>query len=240
MPSTLLDIIQDSLQYIGQVGTGQNVSPEQSQLGLRKANRMLQKWSVKKLLIYVVTTRPITLAPGTQSYTMGPTGVSVGTRPVFVESGIALTPGSSMSDPLNILDKSQWDALPDTGVTCGVNGAPASVYVEYGYPNLTLYFTPIPSAVTQVRLGTWELLQQFVGVNDVLALPPGYEEAITYNLSVELAGDYDQPVTPDLAQLAADALNAIQTNNAQKLRGGLSDTQTLVSPNVGIPPPAGQ
>jgi hypothetical protein len=60
-----------------------------------------------------------------------------------------------------------------------------------------------------------------------------------FNLAVELAAMFDQPVSPDLAQIAAGALNDLQTNNAQKLRGGLSDSQTLVnSTNVGIPPPA--
>ncbi len=236
--STLLDIISDALSDIGQLGIGQSVSPEQSQQGLRKANRMLQKWSNQKLMVYLVTQRPFALSATVQDYTVGPTGATfTGTRPVFVESGVANVPGSSMQNPMNILDKTQWDALPDSGVVCGPNGAPASVWPEYTLPNLTFHVTPIPSTVVNIRLGVWELLQQFATLFDELALPPGYEEALEYNLAIELAPDYDQPVTPELAQLAADSLNTIKTVNGQKLRGALGESQTLQSPNVGLPPP---
>lgn len=240
MSTTLLDVIVDSLTQVGQLGIGQSVSPEEAQQALRKANRMLATWSLKKLLIYVVTVRPFALSATVQDYTVGPSGGATfaGTRPVFVESGLAIVPGSSMQNPLNILTKEQWDSLPDSGVICGPNGTPASVWPEYTYPNLAFHVSPIPSTVVQIRLGTWEILQQFVAISDVLNFPPGYERAIMYNLAVEIAGDYDQQVSPDLAQLAADALNSIQTNNAQKLRGGLGESQTLSSPNVGIPPPS--
>lgn len=238
MPTTFLDILSDSLSSIGQLGIGQSVNAEQAQQALRKGNRMLAKWSLKKLLIYVVTTRPFNLSAGVQDYTVGPTGATfAGTRPVFVESGIAITPGSTMQNSLNILDKSQWDALQDSGVISGMNGTPASVWPEYTYPNLAFHVTPIPSTGVLIKLGTWEILQQFAAISDVLNMPPGYEEAIVYNLAVELCPDYDLPVSQALAELAADALNTIQTNNAQKLRGALGESQTLQSANVGLPPP---
>jgi len=238
MAATLLDVITDALTSIGQLGIGQTASPEMAQQAFRKANRMLQKWSLQKLLLYVVTTRPFALAATVQDYTVGPTGTFVGTRPVFVESGVAIVPGSTMQNPMNILTKEQWDALPDSGVICGLNGTPASVWPEYTNPNLTFHVTPIPSTIVNIRLGTWELLQQFASIFDELALPPGYEEALMYNLAVELAPDYDMPVSSDIAQLAADGLNTIKTNNAQKLRGALGESQILSSPNVGIPPAA--
>lgn len=239
MAVTLLDVITDSITYIGQAGIGRSISPEQAQQALRKANRMLQKWSLQKLMLYFITVRAFLLSANVQDYTVGPTGVPFGavTRPVFVESGIAAVPNSSMQNPLNILDKTQWDALPDSGVVCGPNGTPASVWPEYTYPNLAFHVSPIPSTAVTIRLGTWEILQQFVAITDVLNLPPGYEEALMYNLAVEISGDYDQPVTSDLAALAADALNTIKTNNGQKLRGALGETQTLISPSVGLPPP---
>lgn len=236
--STLLDVITDSLQSISQAGTGQSISPEQSQLGMRLANRMLQKWSGQKLMLYLVTQRPFALAATVQDYTVGPTGGFVQTRPVFVESGLAKIPGTTMQQTMNILDKTQWDALPDSGVTAGMNGVPASVWVEYTYPNLTFHVSPIPSTVVNILLGSWELLQQFATIFDVISLPPGYEEVLTQNLAIELADYYDTSVSQTLAQLAADGLNTIKANNAQKLRGALGDTQQLTSPNIGIPPPA--
>lgn len=236
-PVTFLDILSDSLTYIGQLGIGRSVSPEQAQQALRKANRMLAKWSLKKLLIPVITVRPFTLSASVQDYTVGPTGATfTGTRPVYVESGIATIPGTNMQNPMSVLDKTQWDAIPDAGMICGLNGVPAMVWVEYTFPNLAFHVSAIPSTAVDIRLGTWELLQQFAAVTEEVNLPPGYEEALVYNLAAELAGDYDQPVTQDLGQLAADSLATLSTNNAQRLRGALGDGQTLVSPNTGIPP----
>ncbi len=236
--STFLDLATDALQSIGQAGTGQSISPEQSQLALRLANRMLQKWSGQKLMLFLVTQRPFGLSATLQDYTVGPTGGFVQTRPVFVESGVAVIPGTTMQQVLNILDKTQWDALPDAGVIAGTNGVPASVWVEYTYPNLTFHVSPIPSTAVNIRLGTWELLQQFATVFDELVLPPGYEEPVVQNLAIELADYYDMPISQTLAQLAADGLNTIKTNNAQKLRGALGESQTLQSPSTGIPPSA--
>ncbi len=236
--ATFLDLLTDAITYIGQAGIGQSISPEQAQQGLRKCNRMTQEWSIQKLVEFVVTVRPFALAATVQDYTVGPTGGFVGTRPVFVDSGLALIPGSSMQNPMNILTKEQWDALPDSGVVCGPNGAPANLWPEYTFPDLTFHVSPIPSTVVNIRLGTWELIQQFATLFDEISLPPAYEKAIMYNLAVELAGDYDQPVTQELAMLASGSLNNIKTNNAQKLRGALGETQTLSSPNVGIPPPS--
>jgi hypothetical protein len=238
--STALDIFTDAMQSIGQVGDGQSLSSTNAQLAMRLANRMLQKWSNQKLMLYLITQRPFSLSANVQDYGVGPTGnpFTGQTRPVFVESGVATIPGSTMQNPLNILDKTQWDALPDSGVKAGTNGVPASVWVEYTYPNLTFHVSPIPSTIVAIRLGSWELLQQFTTLFDVLSLPPGYEEALVPNLAIELSDYFDQPISQNLAQLAADGLNTIKTVNAQKLRGALGESQALSSPNTGTPPPA--
>jgi hypothetical protein len=232
------------MQSIGQVGDGQSLNSSQSQLAMRLANRMLQKWSNQKLMLYLITQRPFSLAANVQDYGVGPTGnpFTGQTRPVFVESGVATVPGSTVQRAMNILDKTQWDALPDLGVKAGTNGVPQSVWVEYTYPNLTFHVTPIPSTIVAIRLGSWELLQQFATLFDVVTLPPGYEEIVVQNLAIELADYFDQPVSQTLAQLAADGLNTIKTTNGQKLRGAFGEGQTLSSPNTGLPPaaPAGQ
>ena len=88
-----------------------------------------------------------------------------------------------------------------------------------------------------IKLGTWELLQQFA-VTDILSFPPGYEEAITTMLAIELAPYYDMAVSQALSDLGADAVSTIQRVNGQGLGGAFGESETLQAPNVGIPPPS--
>lgn len=201
---------------------------------------MLAKWSLKRLYLYWVNTRQFTLVATQQAYGLGPTGpdFTMPTRPNLVETAAGIIPGSSMERPMNILDRPKWGAIPDKGAMCGVNGTPQDCWPEYTYPNLTLHFWPTPnSAGIFVKLGTWEVLQQFASVFDNLALPYGYEEAITTSLALELCPYYDMVPSPDLQQLAVDALLQIQQINAQSIGGAFGESETLFEPTVGNPKP---
>lgn len=240
MSATLLDLGTDALTSIGQLGTGQSVSPEQSAQFLRVANRMIGKWSIQRLMLYLVSTRAFNLAAGVQDYTIGPTGATfAGARPTFVEAAQCTIPGTSMQNTLSILKKAQWDAIPDLGARTSASGIPDKIWPEYTYPNFAFHVHPIPQAIVPIKLGTWEVLQQFATIFDNVQFPPGYEEAIVANLAMELCPYYDMPVSSDLQALAADGLLKIQGINAQTLTGSLDEAQTLQSPNVGTPLPTG-
>ena len=239
--STALDIFTDALTSIGQAGQGQSISPEMSQQALRVCNRMIAKWSIQRLMLYYITTRTFSLTAGTQDYTLGPSasgaGSFVGTRPDFVESCYATLPGGSFKGEMSVLDRPKWGAIQDLGATTSANGVPQSIYPEYTFPNLAFHVWPIPANNCSVTLGTWEQLQQFLTIFDTVSLPPGYEEAITLNLALELAPYYDQPVQSFMATLAADALVKIQTVNAQSIGGALGASQLLNSPSLDNPIP---
>jgi len=235
--STLLDIGTDALTSIGQLGIGQSPSAEQVAQVLRVSNRMLGKWSTSRFMLFVINTRPFVLVPGTQDYTVGPTGATfTGTRPTFVEAAQIVGPGSAMDLPMNILDKLKWGAIRDKGATCSADGLPQDVWPEYTNPNLAFHVWPIPSNACTIKLGTWEQLQVFLTAFDLLNFPPGYEEAIQHNLAMELCPWYDMPVPPTIAALAQDGLSQIQRINAQSFGGSLEASQTLSAPNLSAPP----
>jgi hypothetical protein len=239
--ATFLDIGTDALTEIGQLGIGRAPSAEQMQQALRVANRMLSKWSIQRLMLFTVNVRPFALTPDVQDYTLGPTG-SLGagaqTRPNFVEAAQVTPPGSSLYLGLNILDQIKWGAIRDKGATCSANGVPQDVWPEYTYPNIGLHFWTIPSNATALYLKTWEQLQQFATIFDVLNFPPGYEEAIQHNLAMELASFYDMQPSQTTMLLAGEGIAKIQAINAQGLGpGGLGESQTLAPPNLGSPVP---
>ncbi len=239
MPSTFLDVFVDSLTEIGQLGTGQTPSPEQAAQGQRVANRMLQKWSIQRLMLYVISPLPVNLTPNVQDYTLGPSGtIVVPSRPLFIESAQAVIPGTLMTTTLSVLDKSEWDAIADSGARTSASGVPDKLWPEYTYPNLTLHVHPIQAAAVILKLGAWMLLQQFASIFDAVNLPPAYELAIQHNLAMELCPFYDMPVSPALGQLAADSLVEIQKLNAQGMRGVLDSSTALQSPTLTAPVPS--
>lgn len=234
--ATLLDLMSDALSELGQLGAGRQMSPEQSDQGLRVANRMIGKWKIQRLMLYYVGIRDYTLAAGTQLYTVGPTAtLGDETRPTFIESAQVTLPSSDESKDLSILDKPKWDAVADKGAQTSANGLPQSVYIEFGYPRITLRFWPIPSNACGLSLGCWEPLQEFTSIYDDFAFPPGYENPFVHNLAVEWAPYFDMPVSEIMQQLAADGLNQIKGINAQSMGGALAGDQTLQGPNTGQP-----
>lgn len=239
MPSTFLDIATDSLTAIGQLGQGRSMSPEQAEQCLRVGNRMLGKWSTQRLYLYNVFTRTYALSAGTQDYTIGPGGTlgdPAATRPVLIESAQLTLPGSAQSNPISIYDKPKWDAISDKGAQSSALGLPSGVWPEYTYPTIALHFWPIPSNAAGLSLGVWDQLQQFADIYEEIALPPGYEEAIMWNLALEMCPFYDMPANySTIQQMAGEGRLAIQKINAQSLGGALADSQTLTSPNVGQP-----
>ena len=238
-PPQFLTMAIDSLTEIGQLGVGRSPSNEQMQQALRVCNRMLAKWSIQRLMLYTVAVRQFTLTPTTQDYTLGPSGtlgIGTQTRPNFVEAAQVTPPGSALYLGLNILDQLKWNAIRDKGATCSANGVPQDVWPEYTYPNIGLHFWTIPSNACALYLKTWEQLQQFATIFDVLNFPPGYEEAIQHNLAMELCAFYDMVCPQTTALLAGEGIAKIQAVNAQGLGpGGLGESQLLTSPNLGNP-----
>lgn len=241
--STFADLAADSLSDLGQLGIGQSASPEQLAQAMRYANRWLDKLSIQRLMLFTVGTTPYVLTPALQDYTIGPSAAGAGSfvqaRPTFIESAQIQLPGSAMTEPLNLLDRTKWGAIRDKGAICSALGLPQDIWVEYAYPNLAFHMWTIPSNACIVNLAAWVELQQFQTIFDQLNLPPGYETAIQKNLSVELAPAYDMAPSPALLQSAADGLVQIQKINAQSLGGALGESQTLQNPNQVVPPPSG-
>lgn len=240
--STFADVCADSLSDIGALGIGQSPSPEQLAQGLRYANRMIAKWSAKRLMLPSVPSAPYALTAGLQDYTIGPTAAGPGgfttARPTFIESAQIQLPDSAMTEPLNLLDRTKWGAIRDKGARCSDNGLPQDIWIEYNYPNIAFHLWTIPSNACTVALASWVALQQFATVFDTLNFDPQYETAIQKNLSVSLYAAYDLQPSQTILGEAADGLAVIMALNAQSLGGALGESQTLQSPAQVLPPQA--
>jgi len=195
--ATTRDIIEDSLRLIGVLGTGMTSTDAEAQDALRQLNRMLETWNLESMMSFS-TDRHNTLAltASTQTYTIGTGGTFNVTRPIEIEgASIRFNPSSEDTEiPLGILYEEQWHSIPDKDTESTV---PSSLYYEPEYPLGKVHLWPIPSVNThQLILYVRNPLGALAALATTVQFPPGYEEAIVYNLAVRLAPGFGRP--PDV------------------------------------------
>jgi hypothetical protein len=74
----------------------------------------------------------------------------------------------------------------------------------------TINIYPTPTTGT-LHIRSEKQLSQLPTLDTDLEFPPGWERALVYNLAIEIASEYGQPVDQASYQIAMDALNKIKT-----------------------------
>jgi hypothetical protein len=200
------DIIRRSLRLIGAIAGGETPSSTEQADALDALNAMLDSWRTESLSVYALRDETLTLT-GAASYTIGTGGALNTTRPVRIES--AYERYSDTDYPVKIASAAAWYALAVKTTTS--SNVSEWLYYEPSYPLGTLYLYPKPTTGV-LHLVTWVPLTAFAAADSV-ALPPGYQDAITYHLAIRLAPEYGRPVPPELAALARAAKDNIQRVN---------------------------
>lgn len=212
--STAQVIIRDALKIVGLVQTNEVLKPGQAEDHLRTLNRMLASWDTERLLVYTVDVDAYTLVPMTQSYTLGPGGSMASVRPNRIEQAyIRVLSGTQPYDrPLKIVYDEGWASI---GVKTTQSPIPTILYNQGDYPQTTLYLWPVPTVANQLVLYTWNQLSQIANINSNVDFPPGYEDAVIYNLAARLAPEYGfslDSYSMSIATLSKDKLRALNTS----------------------------
>jgi hypothetical protein len=77
---------------------------------------------------------------------------------------------------------------------------PLYYYYDQTFPNGTLYIYPVSSAANNITIGARHHFDEATKLSDPIHYPHGYEQAIRYNLSVELAPEYGKDAGPIMAR----------------------------------------
>jgi hypothetical protein len=209
--TTALDLITDALVEIGVAQAGQALAPEDAELGLRKLNQLLQRWANDRLTLPVITTISVPMT-GAASYTIGPTGAVVASRPLSVDAATAVDNGGT-EYPVNTLTRALWDCIAVKAVD---GGPPSDVWYEAIIGNGRINVYPRSSGYT-LKLQCLTLLTSFSVLATAVSLPEGYESAIYLNLADDLASSFGRQLSADSRRRAAGALRAIKRTNAEPL-----------------------
>jgi hypothetical protein len=208
---TVRDLIKGSLRLIGVVASGE--TPDSSELadGLFSLNSMISSWSTERLIIYSRTREEFNLVGGTGSYTIGVGGDFNTARPMVIEkAAIEVQVSSPYEVPVDIINTDDWANLLNKGLTSAL---PLKLYAEGNYPLDTLNLWPVPSDANKLVLYTQKPLSAFTGVTETIALPPGYEDALRYNLAVRMAPEFNKQVDQVVIKIAIDSKANIKRQN---------------------------
>ena len=212
--ATISTICSDALLEIGALEQGEAMPAATGEFMRRKLERLLNEWNAKRCAVYATVFSSFNLTASLNPHTIGPTGATwtVTQRPVSVEA-ISLGLNSSSPTvyiPLNKRDAEWWQAQSVPGLTSDV---PTDFFYNPTYPNGSIYFWPVPTAVYPVQLQIRTLLDDAIALVDTFTLPPGYQEAITLTLAEKSARSFGRGIRPDLVTDAANARALIFANN---------------------------
>ncbi|SRR6266498_2222513 len=214
------DFIKSALRLVGALRSGLNLSNDELKDCALVLNSMLDAFSIERTQIPAITVQSLdqnqvalSLIAGKQSYKLG--NVS-GTedfllpRPSRLER-VSILYSTSQSTPseieLDMYDDVQWQSISNKATpsllpqVCFVDASNAV------FPDMVLYFWPIPTQANSVILYLWSLLQQFADLTTQFLFPPGYAEMLRYQLAVRLAAEFpcDMQKFEIVAKLAYEA-----------------------------------
>jgi hypothetical protein len=189
---TAQELINKALQTIGVISSGESPSTEESNDGLVTLNGLLASWSAQALPIYQIVRETVSMT-GAGSYTLV-------TRPVKIKSAVFVNDG--VETPYALVGAEDWASYTRNRV----------LYHDGGYPTGIIRLRPDPTAGT-LELYSYQELTALGALSTTIALPPGYERALQFNLALDLAPEYGHQINEGLIGLANDSKLAIQGLN---------------------------
>jgi hypothetical protein len=212
-----------------------HAAPSPDQLGdcLQQAQLMLDQASIKRPMVY--TERLTTYVLGTgKVYTLGPGGTLISTtgtsvRPVSIERAdlVLATTGT----PVHLqIHRGSFREFAGLAVQDIPGALPKFLYCDYAYPVANLYLVPQDRGGDQLEIYDWQSLPNLQTVNDLIALPPGYQDWFVNKLAIRLASIFEErgaSVSDDVRAEVQRAEAAIASLNTKSPRA------TSDAPNTG-------
>lgn len=201
--TTALGIITSAMRKIGVLVKGEDPSADEADDGLEMLNDLLSSISNDSMVVYARTEDTLTLSAGTATYTIGTGGTFNTARPVKIIS--AYVRSGNIDYDLNLINDEEYASI----VLKSTGSIPQFVNYTNGFPLGTLKFYPVPTAGYQLFLLSEKELGQLT-LNQTISLPPGWKRMLIYNLAVDMAAEYGQPVTPEIKMIADDSKGEIR------------------------------
>ncbi len=190
-----------ALRKLGASASGEEINGNELSDALEEINRMLDNWNTEELLVHVANRNAWTIAAATATLEIGPGGNLDQVRPQRIEQGQVWISEGGLEYPIRVWLQERWSAITDKTIT----GRPSILYYEANHPLGKIYLWPVTDKGYDFIIYTWNLLAQISNINQTLAFPPGYADAIVNELAIRLAPEYGKTVPPAVAIAAVQS-----------------------------------
>lgn len=228
-------LIAQALRSIAVLQPGGVMTPAQASAGLEALNGVVNTWRTQGRTLYQLLVAEYTLAANrggvSDPYTIGPGGDFDQVRPLWIDRATLRDESTDLTTELELLTDDAWSDLAAGDVSAQRCTAlyyrtdfVTTVSPTAGVGNVLLYPIPMSTGITLVlTLYTPIPVVEFADLNTTrYTFPPGYAEALRYQLALRLAPEYGKTPPPDLVALATSAFNALRApvSRMPLLRGG--------------------
>jgi hypothetical protein len=230
-PTTALDIIKRALRLLGVLAT--NETPDAPEVAdcLQVLNWMIDDWSNQKLMTYYISNEiyPV-IVSGKQSYTIGPDATQdINTSlPERISSIFVRDNNIGIDYQVSLIPNDRWQ-----GIILKSMGTTYPMFAHYvrSYPYGTLEFWPIPSMSFSLGISQWHQFKKFINPSDIVCLPPGYKQALGYNLAVEMSAEYGKmPIDPLIDRKASELKANLKRINFEPVLMSIDSALTVPRP----------
>tara|TARA_R110002020_G_scaffold28841_2_gene91493 strand:- start:511 stop:1245 length:735 start_codon:yes stop_codon:yes gene_type:complete len=229
---TANELIGRSLKTIGVLASGETADSDSVADSLVVLNNMVDSWATNRLTIYTTTRNVLDLAASTQEYTIGTGGTFNIVRPVTItRASLILDKNAAAAEKIELpvsgpVTVQKWQEVAIKGTT---STYPTLLYYDKawtaGLAKISVW--PIPNnSNVQLVLYVPTALTEFADLTTNYTFPPGYEEALRYQLAMRLAQEFGTAVSGGLLELANESFANIKRVNASKATLGIDPSLT--------------
>lgn len=236
-----LDICRMAMIEIGALDPREDPDGQEALTCQYKFNRLIDSWNADSRFIFADTFFYGMLVPNLQPHLIGPTGTTgfnqaagINQRPMKIAGANILlnanaTPPYIGQTTVRVRveihqDKGKWwESKLAPGISSVI---PTDMYYEPDWPNGSMFLWVVPTVAYPLELRLWTVLQQYQ-MSDGIFLPPGYLDALVYDLAKSIAPSFQMPWTPLLDEVRRKAL--------MRLEGPNLASPTLETRDAGLP-----
>lgn len=203
-------LIRSAYANLGVLDIEGDLSPAQYEQGRQSLNAMLGSWGRKRLTVNGIVSESFPLVVGQATYTIG-SGGSFNTAWPFSINDAFIRDASGIDYPVRVITREQYNSIS----VKTVDGRPEYLYYDPQHPVgvVRLYF--VPDATDTLFIDSQKVITSFADIDTAITLPPEYEEAISYNLSIRLAPMVNVPVSKEVAMIATTSFGVINAQPVQ-------------------------
>ncbi len=201
-------LVTTALKQAGIITAGETPTAQEAVDGLAELNRMTASWSNDSLMIYARTFENFPLSSGVGDYTIGPSATFNTVRPMHIID--AYVRQDTIDYWLAIIPDEQYDVIAFKNI----DSIPQVLNYTAQFPQATIRIYPKPQASFTLYIRSEKQLTSFT-LDDEVSLPPGWEDALIYNLAVRLAPGYGQPLDQAILALATQTRGALENNTSR-------------------------